>query len=72
MGFGPFLSLVVLKVDKALLMALVKRWSPVTRTFYLPMGEISLPPIDLFMMIGLSMDGTPSLSSDDFGPELVV
>lgn len=41
------------------------------RTFHLPMGEIDLPPIDLFMMTGLSIDDMPPPSSDDFDPELV-
>lgn len=71
MGFGHFLSLPVLQVDRALLMALVERWSPVTYTFHLPMGEIEMPPIDFFMMSGFSMDGTPTPSSDDFNPTLV-
>lgn len=69
-GFGPFLSLPVLQVDRALLMALTERWSPVTHTFHLPVGEIRMPPIDFFMMTGFSMDGTPPLSSDDFDPKL--
>lgn len=71
MGFGPFLSLPVLKANKALMMALAKRWSPVIRTFHLPMGEIGLPPIDFFMMTGLSMNITPPPTNDDFDPKLV-
>lgn len=70
MGLGHFLSLLVLQADKALLMALTKRWSPVTCTFQLPMGEIGMPPINFFMMMGLSMDSMPPLSSDDFDPTL--
>lgn len=53
------------------MMALAKRWSLVTCTFHLPMGEIGLPPIDLFMMTDLSMDGTPPPSSNNFDLELV-
>lgn len=59
MGFGPFLSIPLLKADKALLMALAKRWSPITRTFHLPMGEIGLAPTDFFMMTRLPMGGEP-------------
>lgn len=71
MGFGHFLSLLMMPVDKALLMALVERWSPITHTFHLPMGEIGVPPIDLFMMTKHFMGGTPPPSSEDFDPALV-
>lgn len=71
MGFGPSLSLLVLQADRALLLTLANRWSPITRTFHLPMGEIGVPSIDFFMMIRLSMDGTPPPSSEDFDPKLV-
>lgn len=71
MGFGHFLSLLVLQADRALLMALTESWSPITCTFHLLMGEIGMPPIDFFMMTGLSMDGMPSPSLDDFNLALV-
>lgn len=70
-GFWPFLSLLMFLADKALLMALMKRWSPITQTFHLPMGEIGVPPIELFMMTGFSMGGTPPPSSEDFDPASV-
>lgn len=59
MGFEPFLSIPLLKVDKALLMALAERWSPITHTFHLPMGEIGLPSVDFYMMTHLPMGGYP-------------
>lgn len=62
----------MLQADRALLMALIERWSPITHTFHLPMREISVPTTDFLMMTGLSMDGTPLPSSDDFDPTLVV
>lgn len=71
MGFGCFLTLPMVLVNKALLMAFVKRWSPITRTFHLPAGEIGLTSVDFFMMMGLSMGGTPTPSSKDFDPTLV-
>lgn len=71
LGFGSFLSLPSLKVDKGLLMALAERWSLVTRTFHLPIGEIGLPPINFFMMTGLPMDGLAPLTVDEATPELV-
>lgn len=55
MGFEPFLSIPLLKADKALLTALAERWSPITRTFHLPMGEIGLPPNNFYMMTHLPM-----------------
>lgn len=71
MGFSHFLSLPMLQVDKSLLMALVEGQSPTTHTFHLLMGEIGIPLIDFFMMTGLSMDGTPPPSSEDFDLALV-
>lgn len=71
MGFSHFLTLPMVPTDKALLMALVERWSPITQTFHLPIREIGVPPINFFMMTGLSMDGTPPPSSKDFNVDLV-
>lgn len=65
LGFGPFLSLPILKVDKDLLMALSERWSSITQTFHLPMGEIGMPLVDFFMMTSLSMDDTPPPSTNE-------
>ena len=55
MGFRPFLGILLLKVDKTLLMALVERWSSITYTFHLPMGEIGLTPTDFYIMTRLPM-----------------
>lgn len=71
MGFGCFLTLPMMRADEALLMAFTERWSPITRTFHLLAGEISVPPIDFYIMMGLSMDGTPLPSLEDFDPTLV-
>lgn len=59
LGFRPFLSIPLLKVDKALLMALAKRWSPITHTFHLPMGEIGVTLMDFYMMTRLPVGGAP-------------
>lgn len=59
MRFEPFLGIPLLKADKAFLMALVERWSPITHTFHLPMGEIGLPLTDFYMMTHLPMGGDP-------------
>lgn len=70
MGFGHFLTLLMVLADKALLMALAKRWSPIMQTFHLPMEEIEVPPIDFYMMMGLSMDGMPPPILEDFNPTI--
>lgn len=55
------LGIPLLKADKALLMALVERWSPISCTFHLPLGEIGLNPTDFYMMTRLLMRGDPPL-----------
>lgn len=52
-------------------MALVERWSPITQSFHLPAREIGVPPINMFIMTGLSIDGTPPPSSEEFNAKLV-
>lgn len=59
MGFGLFFDIPLLKADKALLMALVERWSPITHTFHLPMGEIGVTPKGFYMVTRLPMGGAP-------------
>lgn len=71
MGFGSFLTLPVLKVDRILMTALAKRWLPVTCTFHLPMGEIGMPLIDLYMMSRLPIGGTLPLSIDELDLDIV-
>lgn len=56
----------MVSTNKALLNALVERWSPITQTFHLLVGEIGVSPIDLYMMTGLAMDGTPPPSLEEF------
>lgn len=69
--FGPLLTLPVLKADRALMMALAERWSPVTYTFHFPIGDIGMPLIDFYMITGLFMDDTPPLSTDELDLEMV-
>lgn len=71
LGFGCFLTLLMLPADKALLMALAERWSPITQTFHLSVGEIGVPPINFFMMIELSVASTPPPNLEDFDRALV-
>lgn len=61
----------MVKVDQIHMMALVERWLPVTCAFHLPMGEIGMPPIDFYMMMGLPMGGTPPLPTDELDLEVV-
>lgn len=71
MGFGPFLTLPVLKADRVLMTTLAERWSPVTCAFHLPMGEIGMPPVDFYKMTGLPIGGTPSLLPDELDLKMV-
>ena len=54
-----------MRVDKALLTALVDRWRPETHTFHLPCGEIALTLEDVAYLLGLPLDG------DAVGPRVV-
>ena len=69
MGFGPFLTLLVLKADRVLITALTERWSPMTCTFHFPPSEIGMPPIDFYMM--LPIGGTPSLLTNELDLDMV-
>ncbi len=59
LGFGPFLSIPLLKADKALLMALAERWSPDHPHLHLPTGEIGVTLTDFYMMTRLPVGGVP-------------
>lgn len=71
LGFGPFLSLLVLKANKALMMTLAERWLLITQTFHLPIRETGMPPINFFMMTSFLMDDTPPPSTNKANVEMV-
>lgn len=52
-------------------MVLVERWSPITHTFYLPMGDIGVPLIDFYMMTPLPMEEKPPPYVMNPSPELI-
>lgn len=54
-----------MRVDKALLTALVDRWRPETHTFHLPCGEVAPTLEDVAFLLGLPLDG------DAVGPRVV-
>ena len=46
-----------MKVDQALIMALVERWCPGTHTFHLPHGEMGITLQDIEVMLGILVEG---------------
>ncbi|CAI0385552.1 unnamed protein product, partial [Linum tenue] len=51
------LPLVPMNVDASLITALVERWRPVTSTFHLPFGEVTITLEDVVTLSGLAIDG---------------
>jgi hypothetical protein len=46
-------------MDFAVLMTLIDRWRPETHTFHLPSSEITVTLLDVTMILGLPIKGTP-------------
>ncbi|KAL2340229.1 hypothetical protein Fmac_008169 [Flemingia macrophylla] len=49
----------ILKVDHALVTALVERWRPETHIFHFPTGECTITLEDVALQLGLRVDGLP-------------
>nr|KYP58130.1 Serine/threonine protein phosphatase 7 long form isogeny [Cajanus cajan] len=58
-GFSGVANLRHLKVDHALITALVERWRPETHTFHFPTGECTITLEDVALQLGLRVDGLP-------------
>ncbi|XP_029130995.1 serine/threonine-protein phosphatase 7 long form homolog [Cajanus cajan] len=58
-GFSGVAKLRHLKVDHALITALVERWRPETHTFHFPTGECTITLEDVALQLGLRVDGLP-------------
>ncbi|XP_020208139.1 serine/threonine-protein phosphatase 7 long form homolog [Cajanus cajan] len=58
-GFSGVANLRHLKVDHALITALVERWRPETHTFRFPTGECTIRLEDVAAQLGLRVDGLP-------------
>ncbi|XP_058748815.1 serine/threonine-protein phosphatase 7 long form homolog [Vicia villosa] len=44
-------------IDRKFILALQERWRPETHTFHLPIGECTVTLEDVYMLLGLSIDG---------------
>jgi len=57
MGFGTICRLGGIRIDHALITALLERWRPETHTFHLPVGEVLITLQDVEDLLGLRVDG---------------
>ena len=64
-GFYCIAKLGFIKMDWALIIALVERWRQETYTFHLPHGEMTITLQDVSVMLGLSVDGEVLVGSID-------
>ncbi|XP_027357191.1 protein MAIN-LIKE 2-like [Abrus precatorius] len=66
LGFAGVAKLRHLKVDHALITALVERWRPETHTFHFPTGECTITLEDVALQLGLRVDGLPVIAPTMF------
>ena len=57
--FSDVAKLGQVKIDNALVIALVERWRPASHTFHLPVGECTITLKDVDLQLGLSIDDRP-------------
>lgn len=64
-GFTHFLDgLIETQRSTMLVSALTERWWDTTNTFHLPVGEMTMTPLDFYMITGLSVGGGTPIAFD--------
>lgn len=59
-GFGLFIPmLTAVKSDHALLTVLAERWWDTSNTLHIPIGEMTVTPLDFAALTGLRVGGEP-------------
>ncbi|XP_058785450.1 protein MAIN-LIKE 2-like [Vicia villosa] len=56
-GFGHIIKMHNNTIDRKFILALQERWRPETHTFHLPIGECTVTLEDVYMLLGLPIDG---------------
>ncbi|KAK9284234.1 hypothetical protein L1049_023403 [Liquidambar formosana] len=65
-GFYGLSRIGFIRLDPALITALVERWRQETHTFHLPIGEVTITLQDVAVLWGLPIDGLPVTSMDSY------
>ncbi|KAL5141625.1 Serine/threonine-protein phosphatase 7 long form [Glycine soja] len=58
-GFGWIIKMGYLKINVSLISALIERWRPETHTFHMRCRECTITLQDVFVLLGISVDGLP-------------
>ncbi|KAK9271367.1 hypothetical protein L1049_026957 [Liquidambar formosana] len=64
-GFYGLHRVGLIRLDRALITALVERWRMETHTFHLPVGETTVTLQDVSIIWGVPIDGPPITGSDE-------
>ena len=56
-GFGNVVNIANTTIDTRFILALLERWRPETHTFHLPISECTVTLEDVYMLLGLHVDG---------------
>jgi hypothetical protein len=56
-GFGHISKILSWSVDNKFILALCERWRPETHTFWFPTGECTVTLEDVYMLLGLPIEG---------------